>query len=167
MDAIFKRMSVRSYTDEPVAEQDVERLLRAAMAAPSAGNQQPWEFYVVTNPDVLQRLAATSPYGGPIGKAPLGIVVCQRTEDLRFAPIAQQDLGACTENLLLAATDRGLGAVWLGVMPEADRMANVREVLDIPDTLVPFAMVAVGHPDKEGAPKGPERYDASRVHEVR
>ena len=162
MDSIFHRASVRSFDGRKVEAEKTERLLRAAMAAPSACNQQPWEFVVVTDPAVLEELAGCSPYAGCLGRAPLGIAVCMRTENLRAPEYAQIDASAATENLLLEAAELGLGAVWLGIAPERERMEAVRRVIGAPETIQPFALVACGYPDKPVVPA--DRWDPSRVH---
>ena len=113
MDSIFHRVSIRKFQDKPVEPEKIEKLLRAAMAAPSAGNQQPWEFYVVTNRDLIQKLAATSPYTGCAKNAPVLIVSAYR-EDVIFPMYAQIDLSIANENLWLETDALGLGGVWLG-----------------------------------------------------
>ena len=162
MNSIFARASVRSFDGRKVESEKVELLLKAAMAAPSACNQQPWEFVVVTDPDVLKELSGCSPYAGCIGRAPLGIVVCMRTEGLRAPDYAQIDASAATENLLLEAVELGLGAVWLGIAPGLERMEAVRRVIGAPETVQPFGLVACGYPDKPVSPAN--RYDPARVH---
>lgn len=164
VDAIFKRASVRKFTRDLVTDDEVRALLRAAMAAPSAGNQQPWEFYVARDRETLRRLSEATPYAKPAAEAACVITVCARTEGLRFPPCVPQDLGACVENLLLEAVDLGLGAVWMGVAPEPDRVAAVAEVLGTPEGLEPFAMVAIGFPELEPTPKGRDRFDETRIH---
>ena len=135
MEAIFSRTSIRKYEERPVEEAKIEKLLRAAMAAPSAANQQPWEFYVVTDKEKLQALSQASQYAGPVANAPLAIVPCYNREKLIFADYADIDMSAATENLLLEAEEQGLGAVWLGIAPLADRMAIVAEILVLPPSL--------------------------------
>ena len=164
MNAIFKRCSVRQFTDEPVSIDDIERLMRAAMAAPSAGNQQPWEFYIARDETTRLALAAASPYAAPAKLAPCVIVACARTEGLRFPPCSPLDMSAAVENILLEAANIGLGAVWLGIAPESDRMAAVEVALGSPKGVEPFALVAVGHAANHPEPKGPTRYDETRVH---
>lgn len=162
MNSIFSRASVRSFDGCAVEPEKVELLLKAAMAAPSAANQQPWEFVVVTDPQTLKELSACSPYAGCIGQAPLGIVICMRTEGLCAPDYAQIDASAATENLLLEAVELGLGAVWLGIAPGQQRMDAVRSVIGAPDTIQPFALVACGYPDKPVVPA--DRYSPARVH---
>lgn len=163
MNAIFKRTSIRDYTDKAISEKKIKKLLRAAMAAPSAGNQQPWEFVVVTDPALLQKLTETSPYAKPTGRAPLAIVPLMRQEALRFPSYCAQDMGACVENILLQATRMELGSVWQGIFPQEERIAAVRDVLNIPETLTPFAIIAIGYP-KDKLPAQQNRFDKARVH---
>lgn len=164
MDEIFERVSIRRFTDEPVSPRAQERLLRAAMAAPSARNQQPWEFYLITSPGKLRELASCSPYARCLAGAPLGVAVCSRTS-CTVPEYAQIDCSAATENLLLEAVSLGLGAVWLGVAPRRERMDAVRRALSVPEGLEPFALVACGHP-AESRPQE-DRFDEARVHVVR
>ena len=124
MNSIFHRTSIRTYQDKKVEAEKTEKMLQAAMAAPSAGNQQPWEYYVVTNADKLKELAQTSPYAGCTANAPMAFVACYRKE-CRMPEYAPIDLSASVENLLLEADELGLGAVWLGIAPLRDRMDKV------------------------------------------
>ena len=117
MTTIMTRRSIRAYEAEPVSPELVETLLRAAMAAPSAGNQQPWRFVVIAERATLDRLAATSPYAGPLLRASLAVVVCGETLGERHPGYWVEDCSAAMENLLLAAHALGLGAVWLGYHP--------------------------------------------------
>ena len=162
MNSIFNRASVRSFDGRKVESEKIDLLMKAAMAAPSACNQQPWEFVVVTDPEILGELSKCSPYAGCIGQAPLGIAVCMRTEGLRAADYTQIDASAATENILLEAVELGLGAVWLGIAPGLERMDAVRQVIGAPETIQPFCLIACGYPDKPAAPA--DRYDPSRIH---
>lgn len=162
MDSIFTRISVRKFKAQPVEDAKVERLLRAAMAAPSAMNQQPWVFYVVRDAAKLAALAKSSEYAGPVSKAPLAIVPCIAKEYLKVAAYGEIDLSIASENILLEAAAQGLGAVWLGIAPLMDRMTKVAEVLGLPEGHAAFAIIPVGYPD-ESRPQQ-DRYDAARVH---
>ena len=160
---IFARRSIRRYTDKPISEADIETLLQAAMAAPSASNRKTWYFVVVTERGTLDHLAEVHPHGKMLFEAPLCIAVCGGpTASERFWI---QDCSAAPENLLLAATALGLGAVWLGVYPREDRVTAVRQVLGIPETLAPLSLVSVGHPAEEKPPR--TQYDETRVHRER
>lgn len=165
MDAIFSRRSVRKFLPNMVEDEKIEKLLRAAMAAPSAGNQQPWEFYVVRDKRTITDLSHSSPYAGAVGNAPLAIVVCKREAKMRFPDFVNIDCSAATENILLEAVHLGLGAVWLGVSPYKAREIRVRRSLGVPENLTPFAIVALGYPfNQTEAPKVENRFDADRVH---
>lgn len=162
LNAIHGRHSIRSYTDRPVPQDEVEQLLRAAMAAPSAGNQQAWHFVVVDDRAVLDRIPEFHPHAAMLRQAPLAVVICADLDLEKYKGYWVQDCAAATENLLLAAHALGLGAVWLGVHPVEDRVAGVRELLGLPKNVMPLSIVSVGWPDEQ---KGPaDRYDPARVH---
>jgi nitroreductase len=163
LEAIRTRRSIRAYTGEPVADDQVEAILRAAMQAPSAGNQQPWHFVVVRERAGLNLLADTLPYGKMLHHAPLCIVVCADVEHEANRGYWVQDCSAATQNLLLAAHALGLGAVWLGVYPREGRVAELRHLLAMPEGVTPLCAVAVGHPAEQVPPA--DRYQAERVHQ--
>jgi len=157
---IFARRSIRKYTGEPVSQEAIDTLLKAAMAAPSASNRKPWQFIVVTKRETLDALAEAHHHGKMLFEAPLCIAVCgDLTEMERFWV---QDCSAATENLLLAATALGLGAVWLGVYPRDERVAAVRRILALPDHITPLSLASIGHPAEEKDPR--TQYDEARVH---
>ena len=161
-DPVLSRRSIRRYTDEAVSAADVERLLRAAMAAPSAGNQQPWAFVVVRERTVLDAIPGFHPYAAMLPKAPVALVICGLPESCKWPQMWVQDCSAATQNILVEAAALGLGAVWLGVHPLEERERGVRALLGIPEDVVPFAIVPVGHPAEHKGPS--ERYDPGRVH---
>ena len=160
---LFHRVSIRRYEDRPVEEEKIRQILKAAMAAPSAGNQQPWEFYVVRDQDTIAALSEVSPYAGCLKKAPLAIVPCYTTECI-FPDYAQIDLSIATEHIWLEADALGLGAVWLGIAPLEDRMQKVEEILSLPEGLRAFAIVALGYPAEERKPQ--DRFHEDRIHFV-
>lgn len=161
MDAILSRRSIRSYTDELVSEEMVIDLLRAAMAAPSAGNQQPWHFIVVRSRETLDHIAATQTTAAMAREAPLAIVVCGDLSLEKSPGYWVQDCSAATENILIAANAAGLGAVWCGVFPREHRVENIRALLGLPEQVFPFAIVVVGHP-AEQLPPG-DRFREDRI----
>lgn len=163
MNILFERRSVRDFTDEKIEKGVTEYVLKAAMNAPSAMNQQAWEFLVVDDRNMLNELAKVSPYAGPVSKAPLAVVVLGNRDRMKVAQMWEQDLGACTENLLLGATSAGLGAVWIGSAPIRDRMNAITDLFDLDENLLPFAIVAMGHP-KERTEPHQDRFDPSRIH---
>lgn len=161
LEAILSRRSIRKYTDEPVAPAMIETLLRAAMAAPSAGNQEPWRFIVLTEREQLDAAATTTPYGAFLKDAPLAIVVCADLGNLKHDAMWQQDCGAAVENTLVAVNALGLGGVWLGFWPKMERVTPLKEALDMPEGIEPFAVLAIGHPAETKPPS--ERYDPAKV----
>jgi nitroreductase len=164
MEAIDIRRSVRKYNGMPVEDEKIEKLLRAAMQAPSAGNQRESEFIVVSSRKSLEQLSAMSPYSGLIARAPLAIVLLGNTERMQFPENWEQDLGAAAENILIEAVDLDLGAVWLGVHPLEERIAAVRKQFSLPDNLRPFAVIAVGYPAEKEANHFEDRWERKRVH---
>ena len=165
IEAILTRRSVRSYTDEPVSDPDIETIIHAAMSAPSAGNQQPWRFVVTTDRARLDTWAETTPYGSMLRAAPLGIAVCADTRDLRHPTMWQQDCSAAAQNALLAIHALGLGAVWLGFWPKMERVEPLRAALGLPEGVEPLCVLAVGHP-AEVKPAA-DHYSAEAVHRDR
>ena len=165
MTEIFERVSIRKYQDRPVEEEKIQQILKAAMQAPSAGNQQPWEFYVVTDKEVIKRLSESHQYSGCAAGAPVVIVPCYRTENLRFEDYAEIDLSIATENLWLEVTSQGLGGVWMGIAPLKDRIKKVDEILGIGEGLHAFALVPIGYPAESRVQQ--DRFDESRIHYIR
>ncbi|MBO5877084.1 MAG: nitroreductase family protein [Bacteroidales bacterium] len=161
---IFNRKSVRSFTSEPVSQEHVEAMLKAAMAAPTAVNYQPWRFVVVTDRAQLDAMAEILPYAKMLKQAPLAIVVCGETTwfEGRENPYWQQDCSAATENLLLAAEALGLGAVWTGVYPNMQLAEPLGEFLDLPETVQPLCAIPIGHHD--GTTKPRDKWKPENVH---
>lgn len=159
LELIKERRSIREYTDKPVSEEDVRTLLEAAMAAPSADNSQPWEFVVVREDNLRQQLAQTHPWSDMCSDAALVIVVCG---DERRSSHWVEDTSAATQNLLLAATAIGLGAVWVGIYPRTRYEEHVREALDIPPSLRVLCLVPVGHPAESKPAR--TQYNPQKVH---
>ena len=153
---IMTRTSIRQYTDEPVSKADIETMLRAGMAAPTAVNRQPWHFVVINSKVKLAELAGDNPRGGMLKKAPLAIVVCGNMDKAlpgQGRGFWVQDCSAATENILLAANAIGLGAVWTGLYPDENRAGAVAKVLKLPETYIPLCTIVIGHPAEQPAPK--------------
>lgn len=156
LDNIATRTSIRDYEARPVEKEKIEKMLRAAMAAPTAMNKQPWHFVVVDQRNVLDALAGTNPYAKMLKKAPLAIVVCGNTDKMIEGGGRDfwiQDASAATENLLLAAHAMGLGAVWTGAYPSEERCISISKVLSLSDNLIPLNMIVVGYPAEQPQPK--------------
>ena len=129
MDSIFHRISVRRYEDKQVEKEKLMQILRAGMQAPSACNQQPWEFYVVTNPEKIKALSKATPYAGCAANAPVVIVPVYRKEGLIAPDFAQIDLSIAQENMWLETDAQGLGGVWIGIAPMEEQMEEVHKLL--------------------------------------
>lgn len=165
IEAILTRRSVRSYTDQPVSEDTIQLLLEAAVSAPSAGNQQPWQFIVITDREILRSIPTVHPYAAMLNQAPLAIAVCGDLSRERFHGFWAQDCSAATQNILLAARASGLGAVWLGVYPLEDRVKGLQKLLDMPDSVIPLSLISIGFPTSEQ--RRVDRLEAGRIHRNR
>ena len=151
---IMTRTSIRKYTDQPVLKTDIETLLRAGMAAPTAVNRQPWHFVVVTDKAKLKELSGGR--GGMLEQCALAIVVCgnmEKTIKGKGQEFWIQDCSAATENILLAANALGLGAVWTGGYPMEERVASISKALKLPETIIPLCTIVIGHPAESPTPK--------------
>ncbi|MBC8060659.1 MAG: nitroreductase family protein [Clostridiaceae bacterium] len=163
MKEIFNRRSIRSYENRPVEKEKIEKLLRAAMQAPSAANQQPWEFIVVENKDTLKKLSTMSPYSKAAEGSAVTFVLLANTENFIVETAWQQDMAAAAENLLLEATYLGLGAVWFGVATADTCVTYVKETFKLPENIKPFALISVGYPENQEN-QFVDRYSESKVH---
>lgn len=161
LELLNSRRSVRKFKPDAVSEKDVQDVLEAAMNAPSAINEQAWQFIVLSGP-VLEKfikINANSPEG-----APVGILVCQDLKSEKAKGYAVQDCSAATLNILLAIHAKGLGGVWTTVFPQ--NVPHIKALLNIPEGVQPFSFVPVGYPlDKPAKPES--RYDAKKVHKNR
>ncbi len=162
MNAIFSRRSIRKYLPKPVTRDLIENVLKAGMNAPSAGDEQPWHFVIVDKHDLLEKISTIHPYAKMLKDAPAAIIVCGDQNILKFKDLWIQDCSAASENMLLAAHDLGLGAVWIGVYPVENLVKEVRSILNIPQNVVPFSIIGMGYPAEEKSSRF--RYDTSRIH---
>ena len=164
MDNIATRTSIRAYTDRPVDDKTVETLLKAGMAAPTAMNYQPWVFYVVRDRELMKALAEVLPYAKMAADAAVLIVPCGDKDkflDGEGETYWVQDVSAATENILLAAHAMGLGAVWTGVYPIQERIADVSSILSMNEKHVPLCVIPIGWPADAPAPK--DKWDPAKV----
>ena len=165
MDAIknlLGRRSIRKYTSQTVSDEIIRELLNAGMHAPTARNCQPWHFVVVNDRDIIDGLSEAHPHAKMLKKAPLAILVCGDKTLQEEDAYLIQDCSAVTQNIMLAAYAYGLGSVWLGMYPRSDRMENVGKLLELPDHILPIALISIGYPNEIiGAP---DRYKEERVH---
>lgn len=161
-DAISTRRSIRKYTEQEVSDAMIEKIIRAAMMAPSAGNQQPWHFIVTRDRQKMDSVPDVHPYAAMLKNAPAAIVVCGDPDGKKWPDFWPQDCSAATQNMLLAARDLELGAVWAGIYPLEDRMEGMRKIFGIPGNIYPFAIVPIGWPDAQF--KMMDRYNGSLIH---
>jgi nitroreductase len=165
MEGILTRRSVRKFVPGPVTDEDVTAILRAATSAPSANDQRPWHFVVVDDRALLDQVPNFHPYSKMILDVPVAILVVAEPALEKSKGYWVHDCAAATQNLLLAAHARGLGGVWLGINPRPDREAGLRKLLGMPEDVIPFALVPIGHPaEQKGAV---DRLDPARVHRNR
>ena len=165
MDNILTRTSIRAYQDKPIEDEKIEQMLRAAMAAPSAGNKQPWRFIVIKDKTTLKAISDSFHTMSMAQNAPLAIVVCgdlKATFPEDGLDYWVEDTSAATENLLLAAHSLGLGAVWCGIYPMQQRVAQLRKMLNIPKDIIPLNVVPIGYPAEQPAPK--DKWNDSEIH---
>jgi nitroreductase len=162
MQSILTRRSIRKYKDKPVSDDLIKQVLEAAMAAPSAGNEQPWQFIVINDRKILGQIPAIHPNASMTKDAPLAILVCGDLSKEKYPGYWSVDCSAATENLLLAVHALGLGAVWCGIYPREERIEGMKKMLGIPDGIVPFALVPIGYPGEEKPPS--ERFEKERIH---
>lgn len=161
MKEIFERRSVRKYTDKDISSEDMEKLLKAGMNAPSAHNYKPYDLIAVKNKEALKKLADTCIYSHMLNEANAAIVVCSRADDEK-TPYWQADCGAVTENILLEATHLGIGSCWLGGYPDLEKTAKEKEILGIPEEYKVFCVISLGYPNENKKPN--DNYYPEKVH---
>jgi nitroreductase len=161
-EAITTRRSIRAYTDKPVADDLLRRVLAAGMMAPSAGNEQPWEFVLIRQKKTLKALSEAHPHADMAQHAQAAILACGNMARVTHGEFWVQDLAAAIQNMLLAAHALGLGSVWVGIHPREKRVADIRKVVPLPEGIVPFALLPLGYPGEEKP--SPDRFSASRIH---
>jgi nitroreductase len=162
LEAIFTRRSIRKFLPKAISREEIEELLQAAMAAPSAGNAQPWLFLVLTDKMKLALIPSIHPYAAMCPESAAVILVCGNPQVERYAGYWPQDCSAAVQNVLLAARAGELGTVWCGVYPAEERMRAFRRMFDLPEQVMPFALVALGHPAQPFGRR--DRYDPAKVH---
>ena len=164
MNEIFTRVSTRNFKADNVENKFIVKILRAAMASPSAANQQPWEFFVIRNKNLIEKLGNITPFSKPAGKAPVIIIPCYRKNNLLVPEMVLIDMAICSENILLEAEALNLGAVMIGIAPFNDRMKDVAKIINLPENLEPFMLIPVGYPVNKHPQE--DRYEPSKIHEI-
>lgn len=164
-EVLFTRRSIRKFTPELVSDDDITLLLRAAMAAPSASNRQPWHFVVIRDKELRASVAERHPYAKMAADAPLLIVVCGDLAEEKTPGFWVQDCSAAMQNILLAARAKNLGTVWCGLHPVEERAQLIRELCNLPDSVIPLGLAVIGHPDQPFAEV--DRFREDRIHQNR
>jgi nitroreductase len=164
IDVIHKRVSIRNYTDQEISKEQLETIVCAGMAAPSAMNKQPWQFVVIDDENILSAIGEI-PTSRMAKNAPAAILVCGDLQKAGEGWLQQywiQDCSAVSQNILLAVTDMGLGAVWTGIYPAEDRMKTITDLLKLPEHIIPFCVIPLGYPSQENQPK--DKWNPENVH---
>jgi len=162
IDIVLTRRSIRKYTKKSIPDDTIKELLDAGVSAPSAGNQQPWQFIVIDDRKLLDYLPTFLPNGKMLADADKAILVCGDLNVEKHKGYWMLDCSAATQNILLAAHAKGLGACWLGVYPKDERVENLKKLFKIPEHVIPFSVVSLGYPNEESGKVN--RYDDSIVH---
>jgi nitroreductase len=162
IEAIKTRRSIRTFSDEMIPEEQLIQILTCGMYAPSAGNQQPWQFILIQDKQVLQKIPDIHEHAHMMSMASAGILICIDSSLEKHKNMAVQDCSAATQNILLAAHALDIGSCWLGVYPREKRMNELRKMLRIPDSVIPFSLIALGiyREKKEQV----ERFNIQRIH---
>lgn len=161
LEALMGRRSIRKYTPNNISSAMIETILKAAMSAPSANDEQPWHFVVINERAILDRIPSFHKHAQMLARAPLAVLVCGDQKLAVNHGYLIQDCSAATENLLVAAHALGLGAVWLGMYPREERMRPMSELVGLPEDIVPIALISVGHPAEQKPPA--DRYKPERI----
>jgi len=162
LEAISTRRSIRKYTEKDVSDEMINKIIRAAMMAPSAGNQQPWHFIITRDREKMSKVPEFHPYASMLRNASVAIVVCGDPNGKKSPDFWPQDCSAALQNILLSARGLGLGTVWAGVYPLEDRMEGMRKLFGIPGNIYPFAIVPIGWPGAKF--KAMDRFNVSLIH---
>jgi nitroreductase len=162
LELFHTRRSIRKYHERAVPQDIIREIIAAGTSAPSAGNQQPWHFVIITERALLERVPDIHPHAAMVREAPVAVLVCGDPSLEKHKGYWVQDCAACTQNILLAVHAKGLGAVWTGIHPREERAENFRRLLNIPEHVIPFALIPIGYPAQEG--RRVDRYQEERVH---
>jgi nitroreductase len=162
LDLILSRRSIRRYHAREVVDEDIEYILAAGDAAPCAMGRRSWHFIVIRDRSVLDSIPDFHPYSKMVLEAPVAVLICADTGIEKKEGYWVQNCSAATENVMLGARSRELGSVWLGIYPRNERMSGLRKLIEMPEHIIPFSLVVIGHPAEEKEPY--TGYDPDRVH---
>ena len=161
MKEIYERRSIRKYTNQEISDEDIKKVLKAGMNAPSAHNLKPYDLIVVKNKETLRKLADCCIYSHMLNEANAAIVVCS-SANMEKTPYWESDCGAVTENILLEATSLGIGTCWLGGYPDLEKTGKEKKILGIPDDYRIFCVISMGYPAETR--KVNDNYYEDKVH---
>ena len=161
---LLTRISTSAFTNERVSQEKITKVLRAGMAAPSAGNQQPWEFYVTQNRGIIEKLARSNPNAAWAKSAGTAILLAWDKDRLIYPEFSLIDMACCAENIMIEANSEGLGSVFLSLAPVQERMDNVKVQLELPENIEPFALIPLGYAAKKQDVK--DFYNKERIHKL-
>lgn len=162
MDAIFHRRSIRKFKDKKISKDIIEEILKAAMYAPSAMNQQAWQFIIIDDTKLLLEIPNIHPYADMCKTAAAAILVCADTSKEKAKDMWVMDCSAAIQNLMLAAFDKGIGSVWVGVYFRKDHVDAFTKFLKLPKHIIPISLIPIGYPDEDV--KKVERFKNDRIH---
>lgn len=162
IEAILTRRSIRKYTDKAVSKDIINHLLKTAISAPSAGNQQPWHFVIINDKSILNNITNFHPHAKFLKDAKVAILVCGDLNLETFKGYWMIDCAAATENILIAIRALGLGGCWLGIYPRDERMINLKKIINLPDNIIPFSLISIGYTKEKQ--KKINRKKSMRVH---
>lgn len=158
MDYILNRRSIRKYKDNEVSDEMINEIVKAGMNAPAARNLKISEYVIIKDKEVLNKIVEKNPHAHMLNEAPVGIVVCGKEASEFWV----QDLSASTENILLKATELGLGSCWIGVYPIDQKEKDMKEILNIPDDVRVFSLISIGYANEEKEMNN--AFDENRIH---
>ncbi|MFC1495801.1 nitroreductase family protein [Candidatus Margulisiibacteriota bacterium] len=161
-DFILSRRSIRKYKPDQIPKDKLNHILKAAMAAPSARNEQPWHFIIIDDKQIFEKLIEVHPSSAMLREAPVAILVCYDERLDKSNGYLIQDSAAATQNILIAANTFGIGSCWIGIYPRDKRIKLLKEELKLPPEVYPFSMIALGFPNEEKEPV--DRFDQKKIH---
>jgi len=162
MNAIFIRRSIRKFEDKTIEQEKINKILRAGMQAPSARNRQPWQFIVITDKKIKEDVLKFSPYAGVAANAGTIIIILGEFADVPGGAFVQQDIGACTQNILLQIVEEGLGGLWMGCYPNQERADYLIKYFNLPENIIPVSVVAAGYSEQKN--EFIDRYNPDKIH---
>jgi nitroreductase len=162
LNTILTRRSIRKFKNTPVCDKDIDDILKAAMAAPSSGNSQPWEFIVIDKRELLDEIPKIHQHAQMVNESPIAILVCADINKEKYKDRWPLDCSSATQNILLAVHSKGLGAVWVGIYPDETKMKYFSDLFNLPSNIKPVSLIPIGYPDEIKPPS--DRFDKNKIH---